>query len=186
MADRSTTPAPATPAIIPSEEQVQASSRTPKQSGLSSGRRLSRAIFYDPGQRTAYIGKDKDVGQFQPLFSACKELSLTMTDLHDYIPLKFPARNSIVTIYVDRETESRPTLEIHDKDGRLNVMLTTMHLDRLQPHYQILRRVGLLSTCYVRDVPGGNADYYNKRVPATVAYSPEPDGRKLEPESEET
>ena len=30
-----------------------------------------------------------------------------------------------------------------------NVVLTRLHLDRLGPYGQILRRIGLLSTCYV-------------------------------------
>jgi len=42
-----------------------------------------------------------------------------------------------------------PTTQSSGKDGMSNVVLTRLHLDRLGPYGQILRRIGLLSTCYV-------------------------------------
>lgn len=43
----------------------------------------------------------------------------------------------------------QPTTESSGKDGMSNVVLTRLHLDRLGPYGQMLRRIGLLSTCYV-------------------------------------
>lgn len=75
------------------------------------------------------------------------------TDLSGYQKLKIPAQNRLVAIFVDADTESEPTTENVAPDGRSNVVLTHLHLHRLGVYAQILRRIGLLSTCYVKNVP---------------------------------
>ena len=54
-----------------------------------------------------------------------------------------------VTIFVDPETESKVTTASKGENGRSNVILATLYLDRLGAYYQVLRFLGLLSTLYV-------------------------------------
>ena len=53
-----------------------------------------------------------------------------------------------VTIFVDAETESKPTTESRT-DGRSNVVLATLNLNRLGAYCQVLRYLGLISTLCV-------------------------------------
>lgn len=62
--------------------------------------------------------------------------------------MKLPARSKQVTIFVDKETESKLTIESMS-EGQSNVLLARLHLDRLGPYGQIFRFFGLLSTLYV-------------------------------------
>ena len=57
-----------------------------------------------------------------------------------------------VGVYVDRETESRATLQPKRPDGRSNVLLATIYLDRLGVQFRVLRLLGLVSTLYVAHV----------------------------------
>lgn len=61
-----------------------------------------------------------------------------------------------MTIFVDAETETVTTTESAREDGASNVMLTRLHLDRLNIYAQILCYMGLLSTCYVLIPPEPN------------------------------
>ena len=63
------------------------------------------------------------------------------------IPL--PRRQSIVAIFVDPETESRPTTQNTDDDGYSNLLLTRLHLDRLGTVNRVLRCLGFISGIYV-------------------------------------
>ena len=71
-----------------------------------------------------------------------------LSDLNECQKVDLPKRNQ-VTIYVDTETESKPTTASKGESGRSNVVLTTLYLDRLGAYSQVLRFLGLLSTLYV-------------------------------------
>ncbi len=63
-------------------------------------------------------------------------------------PLKIPKRKQ-VTIFVDAETESKPTIACKDPGGESNVELATLYLDRLGMIPNLFRLFGRLSTLYV-------------------------------------
>lgn len=66
----------------------------------------------------------------------------------DYSKIKISSRRKQVTIFVDSETESKPTTE-SATDGQGNVVLTKIYLDHLSKYHRFLRFLGLLTTLYV-------------------------------------
>ncbi|KAL9135289.1 MAG: hypothetical protein Q9175_003525 [Cornicularia normoerica] len=60
-----------------------------------------------------------------------------------------PPKRNQVTIFVDAETESTPTIASKGADGQSNAVLVTLYLDRLGAYHRVLRFLGLLSTLYV-------------------------------------
>ena len=73
----------------------------------------------------------------------------TVSDPRSYQIVKLPPKRTQVTIFVDPETESKPTTENTAPDGQSNVFLMQLYLDRLGAFDQVLRFLGLLSTLYV-------------------------------------
>lgn len=137
------------------EHQVPNDHQHIKNRGRSNSPPLSRAVFYNPDAKTTQIRRGKDIGQ--PILSL-KNHSLHRThiisiDLGKWEKIKIPAQNRLVTIFVDAETESKPTIHSAAQDGRSNVVLTRLQMDRVGLYGQFLRRVGLLKTCYVRNAP---------------------------------
>ena len=65
--------------------------------------------------------------------------------------LPLPSGYDRVTIFVDAETESKPSIKNIGEDGQINVMLATIYLNRLGTMNRVLRRMGFLSTLYVKD-----------------------------------
>ena len=63
--------------------------------------------------------------------------------------MDLPPKRKQVTIFVDPETESKPTIASRGADGQSNVILATLYLNRLGVYHQVLRFLGLLSTLYV-------------------------------------
>ena len=66
--------------------------------------------------------------------------------------IDLPPKHRKVTIFVDRETESKTTTEFKGADGKSNVILATLNLHRLGTYHRALRFLGLLSTLYVANV----------------------------------
>ena len=71
-----------------------------------------------------------------------------LSDINQCQKVDLPKRKQ-VTIFVDPETESKPTTASKGKSGRSNVVLATLYLDRLGVYHQVLRFLGMLSTLYV-------------------------------------
>lgn len=65
--------------------------------------------------------------------------------------MQLPPRINEVTIFLDHETESRPTIDAIDEKGHGNVMLAKIHLNKLGFSNTILRFLGQLSTLYVKN-----------------------------------
>lgn len=63
--------------------------------------------------------------------------------------MDLPPKRNQVTIFVDPETKSKPTIARRGADGQNNVELATLNLNRLGAYHQVLRFLGLLSTLYV-------------------------------------
>ena len=64
--------------------------------------------------------------------------------------LKFDLpRHKQVNIFVDAETESKPTMASMSAGGECNVFFAAIHLDRLGVIPNLFRSFGLLSTLYV-------------------------------------
>lgn len=64
--------------------------------------------------------------------------------------LKFDLpRHKQVNIFVDAETESKPTMASMGAGGECNVFFATIHLDRLGVIPTLYRSFGLLSRLYV-------------------------------------
>ena len=63
--------------------------------------------------------------------------------------MDLPPKRKQVIIFVDPETESKPTTDSRGEDGQSNVVLATLYLNRLGAYHQVLRFLGLLSTLYV-------------------------------------
>ena len=63
--------------------------------------------------------------------------------------MQLPPKRKHVTIFVDPETESKPTTKSTGPNGQSNVVLAKLYLDRLGAYHQVLRFLGLLSTLYV-------------------------------------
>ena len=72
-----------------------------------------------------------------------------MSDTQDLQRLDLPPGQSEVTIFVDPETESKPTTANVDADGHSNVILARLFLDRLGILNHLFRLFGLLSTSYI-------------------------------------
>src|SRR5436190_12822848 len=77
------------------------------------------------------------------------KLTWSSLDSEDYIKVQLPPRESRVTIFVDSETESKPTTNNTAEDGHSNVFLARIYLDRLSRVEQILRFLGQLRTLYI-------------------------------------
>ena len=70
------------------------------------------------------------------------------SDKDGCLKVDLPKRNQ-VTIFIDAETESKPTIASRSAGGASNVELTTLFLDRLGIVPRLLRSFGKLSTLYV-------------------------------------
>ena len=70
--------------------------------------------------------------------------------------LRLQRPQSEVTIFVDPETESKPTTDNVDSDGHSNVLLAKLFLNRLGTINNVLKILGLLSTTciYLTNIPG--------------------------------
>ncbi len=135
------------------DDQPVLDSQLLKNRGRTNSPPLSRAVFYNPNEKRTEVRRVTSNGQFS--ISDLSEASLTRTiaDQDSHQKVKIPSKNRLVTIFVDPETESKPTTESAAQDGRSNVVLTQLHLDQLGLYGQILRYAGLLSTCYVTNAP---------------------------------
>lgn len=71
------------------------------------------------------------------------------SDKHQWTRVDLPPKRNQVTIFVDPETESKPTIDGRGEDGQSNVVLATLYLNRLSGYRRFLRFLGLLSTLYV-------------------------------------
>ena len=67
--------------------------------------------------------------------------------------ITLPPRQSVVTIFVDPETESNPTISNMDAEGYSNLLLVKLHLDRLGTINRILWFFGFIKTIYVMNAP---------------------------------
>lgn len=123
-----------TSATDKSDDQFLSEGQLLKDQERTNSPPFSRAVFYNPNEKTTQVRRAKNI------------------DKTSYQEIKIPASNWLVTIYVDAETESKPTTKAVE-DGRSNIVLTQLHLNRVGFWGQILRRVGLLSTCYVMNAP---------------------------------
>ena len=115
------------------------------------GRSNNPVLVYDRDQKTLQVRSKKNVGQyFNPSIELARELMCINLESGDiYQEVKLPARKSLVTLFVDEETESKLTTQRTGKDGQSNILLAQLHLDRLPPYGQVFRFFGLLSTLYV-------------------------------------
>ncbi|KAL9118959.1 MAG: hypothetical protein Q9187_004486 [Circinaria calcarea] len=100
-----------------------------------------RVIVYDGDQKTAKVTSEKNV------------ISSSRSEQDEYQKLRLPRRQSSVTIFVDSETKSKPTVDNVTPEGHSNVMLAKLYLDRLGSWAQVLRFLGQLSTVYVKNIP---------------------------------
>ncbi|MCJ1228604.1 hypothetical protein MMC12_005265 [Toensbergia leucococca] len=94
-----------------------------------------RVLVYDCDQRTLQV-QNESLVQY----------------LEDYKTVQLPPRKKEVTIFVDPETESKPTTARKAQDGHSNVMLAKIYLDRLGAWNQIRRIRGQLSILYVTNI----------------------------------
>ncbi|MCJ1270843.1 hypothetical protein MMC22_010740 [Lobaria immixta] len=109
----------------------------PRQFLKPRGRVMSprhRVIVYDCEENTVEVKSEEDV-------------------LHkDYERLHVPSRTNEVTIFLDSETETKPTIEAADQKGHGNVMVATIRLNKLGFSNSALRFLGQLSTLYVKNL----------------------------------
>lgn len=63
--------------------------------------------------------------------------------------VELPPKRKQVTIFMDAETESEPTIHSKGSEGQNNIELATLYLDRLSKFQKFLRHLGKLSTLYV-------------------------------------
>ena len=71
-----------------------------------------------------------------------------MPDKDRCLKFDLPKRKE-VDVFVDAETESRPTLASMGAGGECNVLMATIYLDRCGITANLLHFFGLLSTLYV-------------------------------------
>ncbi|KAL9120110.1 MAG: hypothetical protein Q9187_003334 [Circinaria calcarea] len=95
---------------------------------------IRRVLVYDDDQKSVKITSEKKV----------------ISKQDEYQKLQLPSRQSSVTIFVDSETESKPTTETTTPDGHSNVMLAKLYLNRLGGWGTVLRILGQLSTVYIK------------------------------------
>lgn len=118
--------------------------------GRSSSPSLRRVLVYDCERKTVQVQSEKSIRQWFPSNRARMELrNATVSDPGSYQIVKLPPKRTQVTIFVDPETESKPTTENTAPDGQSNIFLIQLYLDRLGAFHQVLRFLGLLSTLYV-------------------------------------
>lgn len=94
-----------------------------------------KVIVYDCEENTVEVKSEKNV-------------------VHkDYKRIRVPSRTTNeVTIFVDPETESKPTIDVTDRKGHGNVMVAKIHLNKLGFSNSVLRFLGQLSTLYVKNL----------------------------------
>lgn len=113
----------------------------------------NRVIVVDPDRGTVEVQNEKSIAQGTQNDSSVRLLAKLKVwrFLDDYTRVKLPPRKTEVTLFVDPETESKPTTKNATDDGHSNVMLMKLYLDRLPlgALNQILRLLGKLSTLYV-------------------------------------
>lgn len=125
--------------------------------GRSNKSPLRRVLVYDCERKTVQVQSEKHVCQWFPSNRARMELrNATVSDPRSYQIVKLPPKRTQVTIFVDPETESKPTTENTAPDGRSNVLFIQLHLDHLGAFHQVLRSLGLLSTLYVMNATPGS------------------------------
>ena len=76
-------------------------------------------------------------------------IRVLLSDIDRCQKVDLPPNRKQVTIFVDPETESKPTTASKAPDGQSNVVLATLYLNRLGVFHQLLRFLGLLSTLHV-------------------------------------
>ncbi|KAG8531350.1 uncharacterized protein KY384_002979 [Bacidia gigantensis] len=92
-------------------------------------------IFYDCDLKTVKVKNASKIPLAQSDKDGCQTVVL-------------PRNGRQVTIFVDRETESEVTTK-STEDGRSNIILTNLYLDKLDRRHQLQRFFGILSTLYV-------------------------------------
>lgn len=117
-------------AIAP-EEGEPSNSHQPETHGRSIIPSWRKVLVYDCEQRTVKVTSERNIN-----LDHCHKLDL-------------PPNRRQVTIFVDRQTESKPTIASQGADGRSNVQLATLYLDHLGAFHRVLHFQGLLSTLYV-------------------------------------
>jgi hypothetical protein len=139
---------------------VQEEEPLPHQSLRTRGRTPSpllkdRVIIYDCEERSLEVRSKKkfDKGRTTRPRQQCADHRFWVTDMGkaEYKKIDLPPRKNEITLFVDPETESKPTTE-NTTDGHTNVMLAKLYLDRLGTINQILRFLGQLSTLYVTNI----------------------------------
>ena len=60
---------------------------------------------------------------------------------------------TVVTIYLDNETETMPTTKHATKDGKSNVYLMRLHLNKLSAKDKIWRHLGQIRDLYIFNEP---------------------------------
>ena len=116
--------------------------------------RWTKLLVYDNDQQTVEVKDEKDIGQSRaPSVITTPKLTRALSSDMEHC-WKFdlpPPKYREVTLFVDHETLSRPTMAHIAADGRLNTILTTLHLYRLGVYPRVLRSLGLLSIlCVVK------------------------------------
>lgn len=81
----------------------------------------------------------------------------------NYQTVDLPTRSKQVTLFVDEETGSKLSTRSMGPDGKSNVLVAQLYLDRLGIYGQIFRFLGLLSTLYVR-IEGNSSETSNVEV----------------------
>ncbi|KAL6718574.1 hypothetical protein ACLMJK_004666 [Lecanora helva] len=91
-----------------------------------------RAIVYDWETRKVQVHKEKDL------------------QADNYHILELPPRLQYVIIFVDMETYTRPSLESRTPEGKLNIELVRLKLEKMDYRHRVLRSLGLISNLYFR------------------------------------
>ena len=117
---------------------------------------LRRVIVYNRAEKSMEVRSEKKMLNCQqfPLlsFHPTAKARITVSEREASNELLLPRRQSIITVFVDPETESKPTTESTDQEGFSNLLLTKLRLDRLGTMNRMLRFFGFITSVYVTNV----------------------------------
>ena len=132
------------------EEEEPLQNQYLKHRGRSNSPPWRKLLVYDCEQQAIEIRSEKNIGQLCASFIHAPWLIRSpLSDKDQCQIVDLPPNRKQVTIFVDPETESKPTIDSRAADGQSNVVLATLYLNRLGAFHQVLRFLGLMSTLYV-------------------------------------
>ena len=159
--------------LVPDEHEPSASRFLKNREKTPSPPLKNRVIIYDCDDKSVLVQSKAYIRQSKVLQSTIVfvEDIEREWDIEDYHELRIPQRTPEVTIFVDSENDSEPTIENTTRDGYSNAMLVKLYLNRLGATNQVLRFFGQLTTLYVKNMPHWSETPSSVSTPHTVCES---------------